>query len=82
MARVILSSEVAGRFTGHLKEFNMDADNMRGLMRALDAQYDGLKSFLEEHMFVSIDGEMIQDPFMEPLEPHSEVCFLPKLKGG
>ncbi len=82
MARVILSSEVADRFTGRVKEFDMDADNMRSLMRALDAQYEGLRAFLEEHMFVSIDGEMIQDPFLEPLEPTSEVCFLPKLKGG
>ena len=82
MARVILSSEVAARFTGHTKEFNVDADTMRSLMRAIDAHYEGLGAFLEEHMFVSLDGEMIQDPFMEPLEPGSEVCFLPKLKGG
>ena len=82
MARVILSSEVAARFTGQTKEFDMEADTIRTLMRAIDQKYEGLRAFLEENMFVSIDGQLIQDPFLEPLEPHSEVCFLPKLKGG
>ena len=82
MPRVVLSSEVAGRFTDQIKEFDLEADSMRALMREIDARSEGLRAFLEEHMFVAIDGEMIQDPFMEPLEPHSEVCFLPKLRGG
>ena len=55
---------------------------MRILMRAIDTKYEGLRAFLEEHMFVVIDGEMIQDPFLEPIKPDSEVCFMPKLKGG
>lgn len=82
MARVVLSSDVANQFTGQIREFDLPADNMRELMRAIEGQYVGLQSFLEEHMFVVIDGEMIQDPFLEPLEPGSEVCFMPKLKGG
>ncbi len=82
MARVVLSSDVAEKFTDRLREFDLEADNMRALMRAIDTRYEGLAPFLEEHMFVVIDGEMIQDQFLEPLEPNSEVCFMPKLKGG
>ncbi len=82
MPRIVVSSDVAERFTDHVKEFDLEADNMRSLMRAIETAYPGLRAFLDEHMFVAIDGEMIQDPFLEPLEPHSEVCFLPKLKGG
>ena len=31
---------------------------------------------------VSIDGEIIQDPFLEPVGPDSEVHFLPQIGGG
>lgn len=82
MARVVLSSDVADKFTDRLREFDLEANDMRELMRAIGTRYDGLAPFLEEHMFVVIDGEMIQDPFLEPLSPDSEVCFMPKLKGG
>ena len=82
MPRVILPSEVANRFTDQIREFDLVADDMRQLMRAIEAKQEGLKAFLEEHMFVVIDGEMVQDPFLEPLQPTAEVVFMPKLKGG
>ena len=30
----------------------------------------------------AIDGEIFQDPYLEPIEPDSEVFVLPKIGGG
>jgi hypothetical protein len=33
-------------------------------------------------MAVAIDGQIYQDPFLEPISPNSEVFFLPRIGGG
>ena len=31
---------------------------------------------------VAIDGDIVHDPWLDPLEPDSEVCFLHRIEGG
>lgn len=82
MAKVLLTSGLVRDLTGGEVEFEVAASNVRALIRALDARFPGLGAKLESEMAVAIDGEIFQDPFLQPVAPESEVCFLPRLKGG
>lgn len=82
MPRIVLSSDVASQFTDKVTQFDAEGETVRALFRALNKAHPGLGDFLEERMFVVIDGVIVQDAFLEPLEPDTEVAFVPKLKGG
>jgi molybdopterin converting factor small subunit len=82
MARVVLTSGLSGQYTGGETEIEVSASTFRALVRALDARFPGLGEHLEAEMAVAIDGEIFQDPFVEPIGPDSEVYFLPKIGGG
>ncbi len=82
MARVVLPGEMAGRFGLAATEFDLDAASMRELYRALEARYPGLGTELSDRMFAILDGEIVQDALFEPLEPGTEVAFMPKIRGG
>lgn len=82
MARVVLTSGLGNRYTGGQAEFEIEAKNVRALIRALDRRFPGLGPELEAEMAVAIDGEIFQDPLLEPIQSDSEVYFLPKIKGG
>lgn len=82
MARVIISSQMCRPFVGDATELEIDAENIRGLIKALDARYPGLGREVEESMAVAIDGVICQDTYLEPIRPDSEVCLIPKIAGG
>lgn len=81
MASVVLPSRL-GRWTGGQERVEVAASNVRQLIDALDARFPGLGEKLREGSAISIDGEIIQDPLLEPIEPDSEVHFLPPISGG
>lgn len=82
MARVVLTSGLAQSFTGGVTEFDYEAANMRRLIRLLEEEFPGIADAIELEMAVAIDGEIYQDPFLEPIQPDSEVYFIPKIGGG
>ena len=81
MARVVLPSSLA-RYTGGVTELEVEATDIRGVIRALEALYAGIGRELEEGMAVAIDAEIHQDDLFAPVAPDSEVCFLPRIGGG
>ena len=81
MAQVVLPSSLA-RYTGGVKELEVEASDIRGVIRALDARYAGIGRELEEGMAVAVDGQIHQDDLFAPVAPESEVCFLPRIGGG
>ncbi|MDG2336115.1 MAG: MoaD/ThiS family protein [Myxococcota bacterium] len=81
MARVILPQALADRFGGEV-QLEIEGRNVRALLAALDARYPGLGQELEGKVAVAIDGEIHNDPLLEPVEEQSEVHFLPRLAGG
>ena len=81
MARVTLPSALAER-TGGAESVDIDAATMRQLYAALDERWPGVGTQLREESAVAIDGEIIQEPLLERLDPESEVHFLPPLSGG
>ncbi len=82
MARVVLTSGASQRFTGGKTEIEVAAGDVRELLRALDALYPGLGTDLGTDTAIAIDGEIFQDPYLEPIAADSEVYFLPRIGGG
>jgi len=82
-ARVTLSSGFSRRYTGGVREFEIEATSLRGVIKALDGMYPGLGEHLEEETTVAIDGQIHDQPgYFQKLRQGSEVFFIPKLEGG
>ncbi len=81
MARVVLTSNL-GKFTGGETELDLDASDVRQLIRLLGERYPKLRPHLEESLAVAIDGQLYQDAWFEPIAPDSEVHLLPRIAGG
>ena len=81
MARVFFPPALR-RFTEGLAEVEVQASDVRGLIRELDARFPGIGERLGQGMAVAIDGEIIPEPLLEPVEPESEIHFLPPVSGG
>ena len=78
MARVVLPSSLA-RYTGGITELEVEATDIRGVIRALEALYAGIGRELEEGMAVAVDAQIHQDDLFASVAPESEVCFLPRI---
>jgi sulfur-carrier protein len=81
-ARVVLSGGFSRRYTGGVRELQVEAKNLRGVIKALDKLYPGLGEHLEGETTVAIDGEIHEVGYLQPLRQGSEVFFIPKLEGG
>jgi molybdopterin converting factor small subunit len=81
-ARVVLSSGFSRRYTGGVREFEIEAKSLRGVIRALDELYPGLAEHLEEETTVAIDGELHEIGYLRPLRQGTEIFFIPKIEGG
>jgi len=81
-ARVVFTSGFSRRYTNGVREFEVKAKNLRGVIRAMDEMFPGLGEHLEEETTVAIDGELHEVGYFQPVKPGSEVFFIPKLEGG
>lgn len=67
---------------GGQERVRIEAHTIRELLRRLRESFPDMAEILDSGPAVSIDGEIIADPFLEELEPDSEVHFLPQIGGG
>lgn len=81
MATVFIPSGLR-HLTRGAEELRIEAGTVRELIEALERRFPGLGERLREGVAIAIDGEIIQDPLLEPVEPESEVHFLPSISGG
>lgn len=82
MAKIVLQSNVAKKFADGVLEHEFAADNVRRLIQAMDERFPGIAKHLSQKTAVAIDGEIFQDPFLEPIQTNSEIYFLPMIEGG
>ena len=82
MAKVVLQRDVADLFAGGALEHEVTADNVRRLVAELDKRFPGIGKRLSSKTAIAIDGEIFQDPFLQPIQEDSEVYFLPMIEGG
>ena len=80
--RVVLTGGFSDRFTGGVREFEFEAENLRGLIRKLDELYPGLGEHLEAETAVAIDGVVHELIYQQPVSPGCEIAFIPKIEGG
>ena len=81
-ARVVLSSGFSRRYTGGVREFEVEAKTLRDVIKEMDRRYPGLGEHLEEETTVAIDGEILEVAYYQPIRQGCEVFFIPKLEGG
>jgi molybdopterin synthase sulfur carrier subunit len=81
MTHVVLTGALR-QFTGGQSEFDLEAANVRQLLRQLGQQHPALQPHLEDGIAIVIDGEIYQDALLEPIPPESEVHLIPKIGGG
>ena len=60
----------------------VEAGSVRAVVRALDARFPGFGEQLGSDFAVAIDGEIVHDPWLEPVPAGSELHFLPAISGG
>jgi hypothetical protein len=56
LPRVVISGQVARRFTGGQTQFEVEANTFRRMVLELDHRFPGLGRQIEESMAVAIDG--------------------------
>jgi molybdopterin converting factor small subunit len=83
VARVFFSSGLR-RLVGGAESVEIEARDVRELLRALDARFPGLSTQIGDATAIAIDGEILPhaEALMERLRPDSEVHFLPQIGGG
>lgn len=68
--------------TGGVGQVEIAARDVGNAVAVLDARFPGFAAALGRSFAVAIDGEIVQDPWHEPLPAGSELHFLPALAGG
>ncbi|NJN53051.1 MAG: MoaD/ThiS family protein [Gammaproteobacteria bacterium] len=81
MARVFFPDHLA-HLTNGKREFEAPVSSFRELLEWLDECYPGISTQLLGKVAVAIDGDIIHDPFLDAIAPHSEVYFLHRIEGG
>ena len=81
-ARVVFTNSFSTDFTGGVKEFEIEAKTLGGIIRALEDLYPGVGEHLEEETTVAIDGEIHEVGYYQPVRPGCEIYFIPKIEGG
>lgn len=81
MATVFFNERLR-EFTGEIDRVEVEAATYRELVRVLAERFAGIESVIENDSAVAIDGVIINEPFLEPIAPDSEVHFLARLGGG
>jgi molybdopterin converting factor small subunit len=81
LARVVLSGTLR-QLAGGASEIELDARDVRQLLRVLSERYPELAPHLESGYAIAIDGEIFQDAWFAPIGPDSEVHLVPAIRGG
>ena len=81
MARVFFPDHLR-QYTGGVAELAVSAANFRDLIEELSRQFPAITENLVGKVAVAIDGDIIHDPFLDPLDANSEVYFLHRIEGG
>jgi molybdopterin converting factor small subunit len=82
LARLILSGTLQ-QLAGCEAELEIDARDVKQLLRALSERYPALAPHIEHDAYaIAIDGEIFQDVWFAPIGPDSEVHLIPAIRGG
>jgi sulfur-carrier protein len=81
LAHVVLSGTLK-QLAGGAAEIEVEARDVRQLLRELGNRYPELAPHLESGYAIAIDGQIFQDAWFAPIGPDSEVHLVPAIRGG
>ncbi len=81
-ATVAFTAGFARKYTNGVREFEVEAANLRGVITAMEAMFPGLGHALEEETNVAINGELHETGYFQLVPPGAEVFFIPRIEGG
>jgi molybdopterin synthase sulfur carrier subunit len=81
LAHVVLSGTLK-QLAGGESDIEIEARDVRQLLRALGERYPELAPHLESGYAIAIDGEIFQDAWFAPIRSDSEVHLVPAIRGG
>jgi sulfur-carrier protein len=81
-ATVAFTAGFARKYTAGVREFEVEATNLRGVIKAMEEMFPGLGHTLEEETNVAINGELHDVGYFQPVPPGAEVFFIPRIEGG
>ncbi len=82
MPHVLVADSAFRAVVGGVSELDIEADNVRRLIEAIDARFPGSGAYIDKRMAIAVDGEIHQDAGAIPLTAASEVCLIPRIGGG
>ncbi len=68
--------------TGGVGEVDVEAKDVRSAVAELLRRFPALPAAEVERCHVAIDGELVMDPFLEPLGAQSRVVFVQRIGAG
>ena len=81
MAKVFFPDHLM-QHTAGVRELEANAASFRDLVLQLELRFPGITQVLIGKVAVAIDGDIIHDPFLDPIRVDSEVYFLHRIEGG
>jgi hypothetical protein len=81
VARVYFPDHLTQHTEG-VRELEVSASSFRDMVAKLEVRFPGISTVLLGKVAVAIDGHIIHDPFLDPINPDSEVYFLHRIEGG
>jgi hypothetical protein len=75
----VFTAGFSRRYTGGVREFEVEARNLRGVIKAMDQLYPGLGHHLEEETTVAIEGAI--PPTSSRFAPAARSSSSPSSKG-
>jgi len=82
VVRVMLTGGFSRRYTNGVREFEVQARTVRGVIRAMDELFPGLGEHLEEETSIAIDGVIHEVVYTQIIRPGGEVFFITRIEGG
>jgi molybdopterin synthase sulfur carrier subunit len=80
--RVVLTGGFSRLYTNGVREFNVQARTVRGVISAMNKLYPGLGDILEEDTSIAIDGVIHEIVYTQPVPAGAEVFFIPRIEAG
>lgn len=80
--RVMLTGGFSRRYTDGVREFEIEARTVRGVISAMDRLYPGLGEHLEEETSLAVDGVIHEVVYTQVIPAGAEVFFIPRIEGG
>jgi molybdopterin converting factor small subunit len=80
--RVMLTGGFSRRYTDGVREFDIQARTVRGVISAMDRLYPGRGDHLDEETSLAVNGVIHEVVYTQVIPADAEVFFIPRIEGG